>query len=308
MSESLVLKGIVPPICTPFTEENQLDIPSLKRLIEWQLDAGVHGLFMLGSTSETATLTSSQRVQVLETAVSIAKGKVPILAGTMDTATERVLENAYAAKSAGVDALIVTAPFYIRPSQTEILEHFRIIKREVGLPIVAYDIPSAVHTKLSRDTVLTLADEGTIIGIKDSSGDEGNFRGLLIAAQTRPDFYVFTGSELIIDGILQAGASGSVPGICNVDPHGFVKIYEAVQRGDMAAAIAEQNRIYKLFSIISCGDLSRLGSTASALGGFKTAVMLRGIIATNVLGRPMGRLNDAEVAKVREIVVEAGLL
>lgn len=308
MSATLSLKGIIPPVCTPFTEDHKLDVPSLERLIDFQLDAGVNGLFMLGSTSETATLTFSQRVTVLETAVARTNGRVPIMAGTMDTATERVLEHAQAAKAAGVDALVVTAPFYIRPSQSEILEHFRIIKTEVGLPIMAYDIPSAVNTKLTRETVLTLFDEGTIIGLKDSSGDEGNFRGLIIARKSRPNFNLFTGSELIIDGILLAGADGSVPGICNVDPHGFVKIYNAIKSGDIATAIAEQDRIYKLFSIIHCAEPGRIGPTAGALGGFKTALQLRGVIATNVLGRPMTRLNDAEVAKVREIVVEAGLL
>jgi 4-hydroxy-tetrahydrodipicolinate synthase len=247
-------------------------------------------------------------VTVLETAIAKAKGRVPIMAGTMDTATERVLEHARAAKAAGVDALVVTSPFYIRPSQSEIIEHFRIIKQEVGLPIVAYDIPSAVQTKLARETVLTLADERTIIGLKDSSGDEGNFRGLIIAAKSRPNFSIFTGSELIIDGILLAGADGSVPGICNVDPHGFVKIYDAIQRGDLVTAVAEQDRIYKLFSIIRCAEPGRMGPTAGALGGFKTALMLRGIIATNVPGRPMTRLNDVEVERVRKIVVEAGLL
>jgi 4-hydroxy-tetrahydrodipicolinate synthase len=263
---------------------------------------------MLGSTSETATLTFAKRVQVLETAARKAKGRVPLMAGTMDMATERVIEHAQAAKDAGMDALVVTAPYYIRPSQSEIMEHFRAIKQEVGLPIVAYDIPGAVHTKLAADTVLALADEGTIIGIKDSSGEEANFRGLLIAAQSRPHFSVMTGSELIIDGLLMGGADGSVPGIANVDPHGFVNIYNAIQEGDFATAKAEQDRLYKLFAITRCGDLSRMGWTASALGGFKTAMMLRGIIATNVTGRPMTRLNEAEVTKVRAILVEGGLL
>lgn len=308
MPATFTLKGIIPPVCTPFTEQHEVDVPSLEKLLDFQLDAGVHGLFMLGSTSEVSALTSSQRVTVLETAVAKAKGRVPIMAGTMDTSTDRVLEHARAAKAAGVDALVVTSPFYIRPSQSEIIEHFRIIKQEIGLPIVAYDIPSAVPTKLARETVLTLADEGTIAGLKDSSGDEGNFRGLIIAAKSRPNFSIFTGSELIIDGILLAGADGSVPGICNVDPHGFIRIYDAVQRGDLATAVAEQDRIYKLFSIIHCAEPGRMGPTAGALGGFKTALMLRGIIATNVPGRPMTRLNDVEIERVRKIVVEAGLL
>ncbi|MGH2550221.1 MAG: dihydrodipicolinate synthase family protein, partial [Thermomicrobiales bacterium] len=109
-------------------------------------------------------------------------------------------------------------------------------------------------------------------------------------------------------GVLLAGADGSVPGICNVDPHGFVKIYDAVKRGDIATAIAEQDRIYKLFSIINCAEPGRMGTTSGALGGFKTALQLRGIIDTNIPGRPMTRLNAAETARVRKVEVEAGLL
>jgi 4-hydroxy-tetrahydrodipicolinate synthase len=306
---TLELKGIVPPVATPFTEAGEIDIPSLENLIDFQIDAGVHGLFMLGSTSETATLTSTKRVQILETAVRKAKGKVPLLAGTMDSGTERVIEHALAAKNAGMDALVVTAPYYIKPSQAETIEHFRQIKAEVGLPIVAYDIPVNVQTKLTPDTVFQLFDEGTVIGLKDSSGDEGNFRRLLIEKKrSRPDFALFTGSELIIDGLLIAGASGSVPGIGNVDPHGFVKIWDSVQSGDYATAVAEQDRLNRLFDIIRQGDLSRIGPTASALGGFKTALMLRGIISTNVMGRPMTRLDEGATDKIRAILVESGLL
>ena len=306
---TLQLKGIVPPVATPFTEAGDVDIASLENLINFLIGGGVHGLFMLGSTSETATLTFKKRVQILETAARVAKGKVPLLAGTMDSGTERVIEHAMAAKEAGMDALVVTAPYYIKPSQAEIIEHFRQIKAEVGLPIVAYDIPVNVQTKLAPETVLQLFDEGTVIGLKDSSGDEGNFRRLLIEKKrSRPDFAIFTGSELIVDGVLIAGASGSVPGIGNVDPHGFVKIWDAVQAGDYATATAEQDRLNRLFGIIRQGDLSRIGPTASALGGFKSALMLRGVIATNVMGRPMTRLDDAAVAKVRSVLVDCGLL
>ena len=306
---TLQLKGIVPPVATPFTEAGDVDIASLESLIDFLIGGGVHGLFMLGSTSETATLTFTKRVQILETAARVAKGKVPLLAGTMDSGTERVIEHALAAKDAGMDALVVTAPYYLKPSQAEIIEHFRQIKAEVGLPIVAYDIPVNVQTKLAPETVLQLFDEGTVIGLKDSSGDEGNFRRLLIEKKrSRPDFAIFTGSELIVDGVLIAGASGSVPGIGNVDPHGFVKIWDAVQAGDYATATAEQDRLNRLFAIIRQGDLAKIGPTASALGGFKSALMLRSVIATNVMGRPMTRLDEAAVAKVRSVLVECGLL
>lgn len=300
--------GIVPPVCTPLTEDYEIDTASLERLIRFQLDAGVHGLFMLGSTSEQALLTDAQRATVLDVAVRTAGGQVPVIAGVIDTTTAPSLEHARVARKLGVDALVLTAPFYIKPNPDEVVAHFRAVHEAIGLPILAYDIPSAGPPKLDRATVLRLAREGLIAGIKDSSGDDANFRGLLLEAQALPNFTAFTGSELLVDAALLVGASGSVPGLGNVDPAGYVRIYDAARAGDWAAARREQERLYRLFSIIYCATPGRMGFTAAALGGFKTALVLRGVIATNVTGRPMTRLNDEETARVRAVLAEAGLL
>ncbi|MER3437441.1 MAG: dihydrodipicolinate synthase family protein [Chloroflexota bacterium] len=301
------LHGIVPPVCTPLTESQEIDLPSLERLITFLLDAGVHGLFLLGSTSEGAILTAAQRSEVLDTGVRISSGKVPVLAGVIDTSTDRVIEQARAAERAGVDGLVVTAPFYIQPSQDEIIAHFRTVRAATDLPILAYDIPSAVQTKLERSTVVRLAEDGIIAGLKDSSGDEANFRGVVMATRQLPHFAVFTGSELLVDAAVAIGARGSVPGLGNVDPAGYVRLYDAARRGDWDAARVEQDRLYRLFSIIEPG-MGRMGFTASAIGGFKTALMLRGVIATNVLARPMPRYKAEEIEQVRRVLVETGLL
>jgi 4-hydroxy-tetrahydrodipicolinate synthase len=300
--------GIVPPVCTPMTEDFEVDTASLERLIGFLLDAGVHGLFMLGSTSETVFLTDRQRATVLDVAVRTTGGKVPVLAGVIDMTTAPSLDHARVAAKAGVDALVLTAPFYTRVSTEEVIAHFRTIHTEVGLPIMAYDIPSAVHVKIERPTVLAMAREGLIAGVKDSSGDEANFRGLVMDARGLPGFSAFTGSELLVDAALLLGASGSVPGLGNVDPAGFVRIYNAARAGDWERARGEQERLYRLFSIIYGSTPGRMGFTASALGGFKTALMLRGVIATNVIGRPLTRYTADEVARVRQVLVEAELL
>jgi 4-hydroxy-tetrahydrodipicolinate synthase len=282
-------------------------VPSLERLVQFQLDGGVHGLFMLGSTSEGASLTSAQRRTVLETSVSATRGRVPILTGVIETSTDRVIEQAQAAQKIGVDGLVVTAPFYVRPSQDEIIAHYRAVKAAVSLPIVAYDIPSAVQSKLARETLIQLASEGTIVGVKDSSGDEANFRGLVMDTRCIEGFAAFTGSELLVDAAILVGAAGSVPGIGNVDPAGYVKLFGAARAGDWGTARIEQERLFRLFSIISVAT-GRLGFTAAAIGAFKTALMLRGVIATNTMSRPLSPLNDQEVACVREIMAEAGLV
>lgn len=307
-TDQLCYHGIVPPICTPMTESFDVDTRSLERMIEFQLDAGVHGLFMLGSTSETAFLTDQQRSTVLDVAVRTNAGRVPIFAGIIDTTTAPCLEHAAVARDAGVDALVVTAPFYARVSQAEIIEHFRMIKQHVNLPIIAYDVPSAVGTKLEKDTVTSMAEEQLVVGIKDSSGNEANFRSLLLDTRSQPGFAAFTGSELIVDAAILMGASGSVPGLGNVDPEGYVRLYEAACAGNWDAARAEQERLFRLFSIIYAGTPGRMGAGSSAIGGFKTALYLRGIFETNVVGRPLTRMNSEETERVRAALAEAEVL
>ena len=300
--------GVVPPLCTPFTDDHHLDLDSLKALIEFQIAGGVHGLFVLGSTSEAVFLTSKQRETIIETTVQTVAGRVPVVAGVLGTTTVPCVEYAEAAQRAGASGIVLTAPFYARTSQPEILEHFRQIRAAVDLPILAYDIPVAVHVKIERPTMLTLAREGTIVGIKDSSGDDANFRGLVLETRDLPGFSTFTGSELLVDSALMIGASGVVPGLGNVDPAAYRRLYDAAKAGDWAKAREEQERLYRLFSIVFAGDPARMGGGASAYGGFKTALVLLGVIATNVVGRPQPRFNDAEVERVRAIMVEADLL
>ena len=300
--------GIVPPVCTPFTEEYDVDIPSLERLLTILLDAGVHGIFALGSTSETALLSDAQRQQVIEVIVRCVGGKVPVIAGVIDTSTATVLEHAKWALDAGVDGLVVTCPFYVRPGPREIAEHFRQVRSAIDLPIVAYDIPYAVQTKLPREVVVELAEDGIIAGIKDSSGDEANFRQLVMETNQIGSFCRLTGSELMVDSALLYGADGCVPGMGNVDPAGYVRLYDLVRAGKIDEARVEQERLIRLFGIVRAATPGRMGPNAAAIGGFKTAMQLQGMIATNILGRPLTRYNDEEVARVRALVEQAGLL
>lgn len=299
--------GVVPPVCTPLTEEYEIDVPSLERLIRFQLDAGVHGLFMLGSTSETAAITDAQRRQVLEVAVRTVGGQVPVLAGVIDFSTAQVLDHMRIAGELGVDGFVATPPFYIRPSQDEIVEHFRALHAATPLPIFAYEIPANVQTSIARPTMVRMAREGLVAGMKDSSGDEGNFRNVLLDTRDVDGFATFTGAELTVDSILLLGADGVVPGLGNVDPAGYVRLYDAVRAGEIETARSEQERLCRLFEIIWQGA-ARTGFTASALGGFKTALMLRGVIETNVMGRPMTRLDEEETGRIGEILAATGLL
>ncbi|MCX5143729.1 MULTISPECIES: dihydrodipicolinate synthase family protein [unclassified Streptomyces] len=299
--------GVIPPVVTPLTADGELDRPSLERVVGHLLDGGVSGLFALGSSGETAYLTPGQQDDVIEVITAAAAGQVPVLVGAIETTTNRAVERANRAAELGADAVVVTAPFYTRTHDLEIDRHFRDIAAAVDLPLLAYDVPVCVHSKLDPELLLPLAADGVLAGVKDSSGDDGSFRRLVIGARELPDFSVLTGHELVVDAMMLGGADGSVPGLGNVDPHGYVRLHEAAVRGDWAAARAEQDRLVALFDIIRAARPGTASATAAGLGAFKTALMLRGIITTNVMSPPMRRLDAAETAAVAGCLERAGL-
>ena len=302
-----LFQGVVPPVVTPLTESFEVDYASFDRVIDHLIDGGVHGLFVLGSTSEVVFHDEATRRRIIEAAMKRAGGRVPVFAGVIDPATDRVIGHARAAEAAGVDAVVVTAPFYARTSQPEIIDHFRYVKDALDVPVIAYDIPVCVHTKLERATTTTLAREGVIAGLKDSSGDDGNFRYVLADTRDLPDFFLMTGSEIVVDSVLAMGAHGVVPGLGNVDPLGYVKLWNLCQAGDFAAARAEQERLCRLFAIVWL-SLPRTSAGSAGVGAFKTAMRSLGVIETNVMARPQRALNAEETAKVDAILRDTGLL
>ncbi len=305
------LTGVVPPVCTPLTPDREVDVPSLLRLIDHLVEGGVHGLFVLGSTSEVAYLTDRQRRLVVESAVGHVGGRLPVLAGVIDMTTPRVLDHVREVTGAGADAVVATAPFYARTHPAEIARHYRLIAAASPVPVIAYDIPAAVHTTLPADVILDLAAEGTLTGLKDSSGDLAGFREVVVGARTRPDirdFSVLTGSELVIDAALAMGADGAVPGLANVDPHGYVRLDRLYRSGDQESARAEQERLCALFGMVSVGDPGRMGGSSSALGAFKAALHLRGVIDCPATAEPQVPLSPEEVERVGKFLAGAGLL
>lgn len=299
--------GVVPPVVTPLNADFSVDFPSFTRTIENLLDGGVHGLFVLGSTSEVVFHDEAGRRAVLDHAVKVNNGRVPIFAGVIDPTTDRVINHARIARSAGADAIVVTAPFYTRTSQPEIGDHFRYIKDAIDIPVIAYDIPVCVHVKLERKTTVGLAREGAIAGIKDSSGDDGNLRYVLKDMADDPSFFGMTGSEILVDSVLAMGAHGVVPGLANVDPHGYVRLWKLTQAGQLAEARLEQERLLKLFEIVWI-SLGRTSAGSAGVGAFKAAMKSLGIIASNTMARPQRSLNDEETAKIDMILRDVGLL
>lgn len=300
-------RGVIPPVVTPLDDDRRVDVASLTRLVEHLLAGGVHGLFALGSSGETVFLTDDQRDVALDTIVKVTAGRVPVIAGCIEPTTSRVIERAERSRELGADALVATAPFYTRTHPTEIDRHFREIRLAVDLPLLAYDIPVCVHVKLDNDLLRSLAEDGVLDGVKDSSGDDVAFRQLVLATGDLPGFSALTGHEVVVDGALLGGAHGVVPGLGNVDPAGYVRLYDAAQRGDWAIAKAEQDRLARLFEIVKAADPARSGGSTAGVGAFKTALVELGVIERNRVSLPLRDLDETEAVQIRKVLAEAGL-
>lgn len=310
-TNSKLLRGVVPPVCTPFTSDYEVDEKSLRKLINHLIDGGVHGLFVLGSTSEVAYLTDKRRADVIRVAIDETAGRVPVVAGAIDMTTLRVNDHVKAAVAAGIDGIVLTAPFYVRTHPEEIALHFKLVKEACGdVPLYAYDIPVAANgVKLETGTVLKLAKEGVIQGLKDSSGNDAGIRAVVLGAKKMglKDFVVLTGSELTVDSALMAGAHGVVPGIGNIDPAGYVRIFDFVAAGKYSEARAEQERLFEMFGLVDVGAPSRMGRGSSALGAFKASLKLLGVIEDGRTAPPQIALNSDEIAAIIPYLKNAGL-
>lgn len=299
--------GIIPPVITPRTESGLVDRESLQRVTSHLLDGGVDGLFILGSSGEVPYLTQEERDLVATTVIEASDGRVPVLAGANEQTTARVVAEAERLADLGVDALVVTSPFYALSNQAEVGQHFRTVRERVDLPLFAYDVPVRTHVKLGVDVVRELAEDGVLAGVKDSSGDDVSFRLLVLATEHLPGFRVFTGHEIVVDGALLGGAHGAVPGLANVDPAGYSRLYAAAAEGDWPSARSEQDRLARLFGIVDVTEAG-VSAGASGLGAFKTALQLLGVIASNRMSEPMRSLGAVETGRIRGLLEASGLL
>lgn len=293
--------GVVPPVVTPLKDDGTVDHASLERLVDHLVTQGAHGLFALGSTGETAYLTEQQRVEVTRTISSANAERVPIIAGAIELTAGRVVETARGLVTAGAHAIVCTAPIYAINSADEAGEHFRTIAAALDVPLWAYDVPVRVHSKLPADLLVQLGSEGTIAGVKDSSGDDVGFRRLIAAnnAAGHP-LQVFTGHEVVVDAMLFVGADGVVPGLGNVDIAGYVRLWEAARTQDWATARKEQERLNELFEIVF-QTVGRSGD-AAGVGAFKAAMAAQGLIDTAVMAHPVQALDGAPVAAIHTIL------
>ncbi|WP_130812409.1 dihydrodipicolinate synthase family protein [Olsenella sp. Marseille-P4559] len=304
---SFKISGVVPPVVTPDNPDFSVDVASFERLINRMLGAGVDGLFFLGSTGEVAFANDAHRGQIVREGIRITAGRVPVLVGCIDTETDRVIEHAKRARELGADAIVATAPFYALGGLAEVEEHFRILHEEIDLPILAYDIPVCVHTKIPWKLALKLGEDGVIAGVKDSSGDDAGFRYLVQENEKAGHpLSLLTGHEIVVDGAYLSGADGSVPGLANVIPEPYVEQYKAYRAGNWSRVRELQNQINEVSHIFDV--TTGVQGYAGGVGAFKTALNLMGIFDHDTMPRPVKSLAGANREAIRKVLVDTGVI
>ena len=307
MSSNVPFSGVVPPVVTPDTPDHQLDVVSFERSINRLIEAGVDGLFFLGSSGEVVFATDERRDQIVREAVRIVDHRVPVLVGIIDTETERVLEHGRRALALGADALVATAPFYALGGPADVEEHFRILHQELDAPLFAYDIPVCVHTKLPWKMLARLGAEGVLAGVKDSSGDDVSFRYLVQENEKNGHpLTLLTGHEIVVDGALLSGADGSVPGLANVEPEGYVRMWKAAQEGNWVEVKREQDRLNEISHIFDV--TSGVQGYGAGVGAFKCALNLMGIFDSDQMPRPVKPLDGQNREAIKQVLIANGLL
>lgn len=228
------LRGSIVPLITPF-RHGALDEQALVGLIEWQVASGSHGISVAGTTGEPSALTLEERRRVIELAVQTAGGRVPILAGTGSENHQETLQLSEFAARAGADAVLVVAPYYIRPSQDGLFQHFKSVAEQAGLPVILYNIPGRAAINLEIDTVRRLRDAcSNIVGIKEANSDFGHITRLLGALGR--EFLVYSGIELLCFPVLAIGGAGHVSATGNVLPDQVAELYDLTAAGKWSEA------------------------------------------------------------------------
>lgn len=289
---------MVPALVSPLGRDGRVDEAAVARLVEHVIAGGVHGLLPLGSTGETASLDETARRTILECVVAAASGRVPVICGVAQSHLPAARVEVAAAERLGADAVLVAPPFYYPMDQPTLLAFYRDLAASSAVPILLYNIPQFTKVVAEPASVATLAHEGAIAGIKDSSRDFEYFEGVCIATRELPRFRIFTGSDTMLLPSLAMGGAGTICGAANVAPRWVVRIDEKFRRGDLVAARAEQDDLYKLVTALRAGVFP---------AAIKAACHLQGICEP-WCAPPLQPLEDKLQAKLRAQLQDWGLL
>lgn len=239
-----MITGSIVALVTPMTERGDIDWAALERLIDWHIANGTQALGLVGTTGEASTLSHPEHREVIRFGVSHAGGRIPIMAGTGSNSTLEAVELTVSAAEAGADCALLVTPYYNRPTQEGLYQHFKTVAGAINLPIVLYNVPSRTGCDLSVETTLRLSQIENIVGLKDATGDVA--RGAALIQALPKGFAVYSGDDSTTCDLLQVGAAGCISVTANVAPAQMADMCKLALAGDMASARAVDDQVRAL--------------------------------------------------------------
>ena len=290
-----MFKGSFPALVTPF-KNGELDLETLKKLVDWHIAEGSHGLGPVGTTGESPTLTHTEHETVVEEVVRAAAGRIPVIAGAGSNNTVEAIRFMQHAEKVGADAALVVTPYYNKPTQRGLIAHFTALHDCCELPIIIYNIPGRSVIDMSPETMGELAKLPRIIGVKDATGDLARVSDQRITCGK--EFVQISGEDATAHGVNAQGGVGVISVTANVAPRMVADVQEACLAGDYRKALETQDRLMPLHKAIF---------TEPGLVGVKYAMSLLGLCSEEVRS-PLTGLSDETKALVEDGMRHAGLM
>ncbi|MCF3629150.1 4-hydroxy-tetrahydrodipicolinate synthase [Thalassospiraceae bacterium LMO-SO8] len=290
-----MFKGSFPALITPF-KDGAVDESAFKNFVDWQISEGTDGLVPCGTTGESPTLSHEEHMKVTEWCIEAADGRVPVIAGAGSNSTKEAVELTKHAKSAGADAALVVTPYYNKPTQEGLYQHYKTIHDEGGLPIIIYNIPGRSIVDMSVATMARLAELPNIVGVKDATQDLA--RPINTRLAIKKDFCQMSGEDGTAIPFMAAGGHGCISVTANIAPRMCADMQRAWREGDMAKVMELQDRLTPVHNALFC---------ETSPGPVKYAASLLGKCSAETR-LPICEIAETSKTRVRDAMVAAGLL
>jgi 4-hydroxy-tetrahydrodipicolinate synthase len=242
-------KGIYTALITPF-KNGKVDEKAFQSFVEWQVKEGVHGLVPVGTTGESPTLTHDEHNRVIDLCIEAARGKVPVMAGTGSNSTAEAIYSTLHAKKAGADAALIVAPYYNRPTQEGIYQHFKALNDATKFPLIVYNIPGRSGVNINDDTLARLAQLPYIVGVKDATGDLA--RVPTLRAKLKKKLSLLSGEDMTAVAFNASGGEGCISVVSNIMPKRCAEVQNACLKGDFTKALKLHEPMVDLISAMFC--------------------------------------------------------
>lgn len=294
--QATTIHGSIVALVTPMHHDGSVDWDALKKLVEWHIEQGTHSIVAVGTTGESATLDVEEHAQVIEAVIKAVAGRIPVIAGTGANSTREAIELTETARKLGADAALLVTPYYNKPTQEGLYQHYKAVAEAVDLPQILYNVPGRTGVDMHNDTVIRLADVDRIVGIKDATGDLN--RGHDLINRLNQKIAVYSGDDATAYRLILLGAQGNISVTANVAPGVMSQVCEAAKAGNREQAEQLNNSIAVLHQVLFC---------ESNPIPVKWALSDMGLIGTGIR-LPLTVLAESYQPQVHQALLDSGVI